>query len=92
MLQRLTNTTRADLSIRALHWRKDGQGWRLYGENGRRFGRVIPDSKHDGMWRTPLSGGRVSDMANLSWARAAVTEAAVREIEWEARQQALKRP
>ncbi len=40
------------------------------------------------MWRTPLSDGRLSDMANLSWARNAVMEAAVREIEWESRQAA----
>ena len=35
-----------------------------------------------------MSDGRLSDMANLSWARNAVMEAAVREIEWESRQAA----
>src|SRR5262245_3174350 len=72
-------------AIRRLHWRKAGRGWRLYGEHGRRFGKVVPDANIRGMWRTPLSGGRMSDMAKLSWTRAAVLEAAVRELEWEAR-------
>jgi hypothetical protein len=79
-------------AIRRLHWRKAGRGWQLYGEHGRRFGKVIPDANIRGMWRTPLSGGRMSDMANLSWARAAVLEAAVRELEWEARQSAVTTP
>jgi hypothetical protein len=79
-------------AIRRLHWRKAGRGWRLYGEHGRKFGKVIPDANIRGMWRTPLSGGRVSDMANLSWTRAAVLEAAVRELEWEARQSAATTP
>jgi hypothetical protein len=47
---------------------------------------VVPDAKYRGMCRTKLSGARLSDMANLSWARNAVLEAAAREIEWEARQ------
>ena len=79
-------------SIRALHWRKADDGWRLYGLNRRCFGEVIPDSSIPGMWRTPLWDGRLSDYANLSWARAAVLEAAVRELEWEARQQAATTP
>jgi len=40
-------------SIRALHWRKADDGWRLYGLNRRCFGEVIPDSSIPGMWRTP---------------------------------------
>jgi hypothetical protein len=79
-------------AIRRLHWRKAGRGWQLYGEHGRKFGKVIPDANIRGMWRTPLSGGRMSDMANLSWARAAVLEAAVRDLEWEARQSAVTTP
>ena len=79
-------------AIRRLHWRKAGRGWRLYGEHGRKFGAVFPDKEIRGMWRTPLSGGRMSDMANLSWARAAVLEAAVLELEWEARQSAATTP
>jgi hypothetical protein len=73
--------------VRSLAWRKVGNCWQLFAGK-RRFGKVIPDSKHPGMWRAPLSGGRLSDMANLSWARNAVMEAAIREIEWEARQAA----
>src|SRR5262249_43971570 len=72
-------------AIRRRHWRKSGRGWRLYDEHGRKFGAVFPDANIRGMWRTPLAGGRMSDMANLSWARAAVIEAAIRDLEWEAR-------
>jgi hypothetical protein len=64
-------------------------GWqglaRLF-DGKRRFGDVVPDAKHPGMWRCVLSDGRLSDMANLSWARNAVLEAATRELEYEARQ------
>jgi len=68
--------------VQALTWRRSTTGWRLY--SGKRcFGEVIEDAKYPGMWRAPLSGGRFSDMANLSWARNAVYEAAVREITWE---------
>jgi hypothetical protein len=70
--------------VRSLAWRKVGKGWQLFAR-GRRFGKVIPDSNYPGMWRIPLSGGRVSDMANLSWARNAVLDAAIREIQWEER-------
>jgi hypothetical protein len=51
--------------------------------NGRRgFGRVVPDSKYPGMWRSTLSGGRLSDMANLGLGSCG------RELEWEARNKA----
>jgi hypothetical protein len=67
----------------SLEWKPDGDGWRLF--SGRRcFGRVIPDVKYPGMWRSPLSGGRLSDMANFAWACNAILEAAIRELEWEA--------
>lgn len=74
--------------VRSLAWRKIGKSWQLIAGR-RRFGTVVPDSKYPGMWRSPLSGGRLSDMANLSWARNAVLEAAIREIEWETRQAAI---
>jgi hypothetical protein len=65
-----------------LTWRQDRTGWRLFA--GRRcYGRVVPDTQHPKMWRSELSCGRLSDMANLSWAKNAVLEAAIREIEWE---------
>jgi hypothetical protein len=58
----------------------------------RRFGRVVPDSKYPGMWRSTLSGGRLSDMANLAWAKNAVLIAAEREMEWEDRSRPCKPP
>jgi len=39
-----------------------------------------------------MSGGRLSDMANLSWARNAVMEAAVRELRYEDRRGAATDP
>ena len=74
-----------------LQWKRAGKGWRLF-DGRRRFGDVVPDSKHPGMWRCVLSGGRLSDMANLSWARNAVLEAAVRELQFDARQHAATDP
>jgi hypothetical protein len=56
------------------------------------MGRVVPDSAHTGMWRSLKSGGRVSDMANLSWAKNAVLEAATRELEYEARHRLVITP
>jgi hypothetical protein len=50
-----------------------------------RFARVVPDSKYPGMWRSTMSGGRLSDMANLAWAKNAILVAAEREVEYEAR-------
>jgi hypothetical protein len=71
----------------SLEWKPDGDDWRLF-SGRRRFGRVIPDAKYPGMWRSPLPGGRLSDMANFAWACNAVLEVAVRELEWEAREAA----
>jgi hypothetical protein len=72
-------------------WKRDGRDWVLVAGK-RRFGRVVPDDKHPGMWRSILPGGRLSDMANLSWARNAVLEVALRELEYEAKQQAVRDP
>src|SRR5262245_48349753 len=79
-----------DLIGESLTWKRTGPtalstgaGWRLF--NGkRRLGDVVPDSKEQNMWRVVLSGGHLSDYANLSWARNAVLEAATRELEYEA--------
>jgi hypothetical protein len=38
-----------------------------------------------GLYRVVLSRGRLSDMANLSWAKDAALAAAIRELEYEAR-------
>jgi hypothetical protein len=67
-----------------LVWRQQIENrWQLY-QGRRRFGRVIPDSKNPGMWRTVLAGGRLSGMANLSRAKDAVLAAAERELAYEA--------
>ena len=48
------------------------------------------------LWRSShsssLSGGRLSDMANLAWAKNAVLVAAERELEWEEHQRAANHP
>ena len=86
----------ADAPVRAdpgtsLTWRRDGADWILLA--GRcRFGRAVPDSKYPGMWRSTLSGGRLSDMASLAWAKNAVLAAAERELEFEARPRAAIAP
>ena len=69
----------------ALAWQRDGDDWILLA-GGRRLGRVVPDPKYPGMWRSVKSGGQLPDMANLSWAKNAVLNAAERELEGEARQ------
>lgn len=81
----------AELIGASLTWKRAGNVWRLF-DGRRRFGDVAPDSEHPGMWRCVMSGGRLSDMANLSWARNAVMEAAVRELQYEARQSAATDP
>ena len=87
----LRRVVRADLIGASLEWKPDGDGWRLF-SGRRRFGRVIPDAKYPGMWRSPLPGGRLSDMANFAWACNAVLEVALRELEWEAREAATAPP
>ena len=67
-----------------LHWRRIGSGWRLF-DGRRRFGELVPDSTYPNMWRPVLTGGGLGDMANITWAKHAALEAAVRELEWEGR-------
>src|SRR5262249_1532359 len=69
----------------------DGGEWGVV-SGRRRFGRVVADSKYPEMWRSTLSGGRLSDKANLAWAKNAGRAAAEREPEWEARQRAAIAP
>jgi hypothetical protein len=78
------NLQRAELIGASLTWKRAGTGWRLFNKS-RCFGDVVPDSKYPNMWRIVLHDGRLSDMANLSWARSAVMDAAVRELAYEAR-------
>jgi hypothetical protein len=35
--------------------------------------RIIPDTKHPGMYRVRLPGGGLSDMLSLTWAKDALT-------------------
>jgi hypothetical protein len=74
-----------------LHWRRIGSGWRLF-DGRRRFGEIVPDSTYPNMWRPVLTGGRLGDMANIKWAKHAVLEAAVRELEWEGRRNRATNP
>jgi hypothetical protein len=77
-------TTESSLA-RQLTWRRHKTGWGLF-VGRRRFGDVVPDSKYPSMWRSLKSNGRMSDIANLSWAKNSVLEEAIRELEWVARQ------
>ena len=74
-----------------LKWKRDGSDWVLWCGR-RRMGRVVPDSRQPGMYRSIKAGSRLSDMANLSWIKDAVLGAAVRELEWEVRQKAARDP
>jgi hypothetical protein len=65
-----------------LRWRRDGADWILL-HGRRRVGRVIPDAKWPGMFRSVMSGG-LSDLAGLAWAKSAVLDAVAREIEYTA--------
>ena len=66
----------------ALAWRRGDGGWLLLAGR-RRFGRVVPDSNHPGMWRSIKSRGELSDIANLTWAKNAVLAGAERELDFE---------
>ena|SRR5262249_38126142 len=73
----------------SLTWHRDDAGLILLAGR-RRLGRIIPDGKYPGMWRSTMFGGRLSDMANLAWAKNAVLMAADRELEWEAHRRLCK--
>jgi len=44
--------------------------------------RVFRDEKYPTMWRSRRADGRLSDMANLSWAKNAVLACAERDISY----------
>jgi hypothetical protein len=67
-----------------LTWRREPSGNWILLHKRRRMGRVVPDSKYPGMYRIALSGGRFSDMANLSWAKSLALDAAERDLAYEA--------
>ena len=75
-----------------LTWRRDGASWVLFYKRRRRMGRVLPDNQQRGMYRSVLSRGHLSDMANLSWAKNAVLVAAERELEFEHRSRPANDP
>jgi hypothetical protein len=81
-------TPEEEYAIRSqLKWKRDGSDWVLL-RGRRRMGRVTSDPQFPGMWRSPKSGGRMSDMANISWAKDDIMAEAIRELAWDARQQA----
>jgi hypothetical protein len=80
-----TKANHADFGFDLRWHRDDGAAWVLMHKR-RRMGRVVPDDKHRGMYRLVLSRGRLSDMANLSWAKDAAMAAALRELVWEVSQ------
>jgi len=62
-----------------LCWSRCGDDWVLKLAK-RKLGRVFRDDRYSGMWRSRRGDGRLSDMANLSWAKAAVLAVAELEI------------
>jgi hypothetical protein len=65
----------ANYSRRHLQWVRDGAAW-VVRNGGSELVRVVPDEKYPGMWRVRSPDGRLSDMANITWAKdAAVTMA-----------------
>jgi hypothetical protein len=78
----LPSSIEADIAA-GLRWSTSGDDWVLFSKR-RRMGRVVTSSCR-GMHRVALTGGRVSDMANLSWSKSHVMEAALRELACEAR-------
>jgi len=72
------------MTVSTLTWKRDATDWILL-DGRRRVGRVVPDATWPGMWRSRMPGGRLSDMANLAWAKNAVLAAAEREMEYAAR-------
>jgi hypothetical protein len=60
-----------------MHWIREGADWVLK-FNRRKLGRVSPDDRQPGMWRSRRADGQLSDMANLRWAKHAVLAVAGR--------------
>ncbi len=61
-----------------MHWTREGDDWVLK-FNRRKVGRVFRDSQDPGMWRSRRADGRLSDVANLTWAKDAALAAAQRD-------------
>src|SRR5262245_45057924 len=74
-----------------LRWRRIGSSWRVF-DGRRRLGQIGPHSTSPNMLRPVLAGGGLGDMPNITWAKHAVLEAAVRELEWEGRRHSATDP
>jgi hypothetical protein len=68
--------------ISQFYWTRSGTDWILLCGR-RRVGRVVPDRNYVGMYRIALPSGRLSDMANLSWAKSLTLDAAERDLAYE---------
>ena len=70
---------RAHLRPEGLYVRQHPEGWALHCV-GRQDAvvHVVPDATWPGMWRVRDADGRLSDMANLTWARDGAIAAAMR--------------
>jgi hypothetical protein len=76
-------------SSASLRWKSEGKGGSRLLLGNRCFGRIVPDSRYRGMWRSVMPNGSLSDMANIAWAKHAVIMQACRELEYE---QATRHP
>jgi hypothetical protein len=59
-----------------LRWGRDGAAW-VVSHGGAELARVVPDEKYRGMWRVRSPEGRLSDMANITWAKDAAAAMAL---------------
>jgi hypothetical protein len=59
-----------------LTWVRDCTAW-VVRHSGTELARVVPDEKYPGMWRVRSPEGRLSDMANLTWAKDAAASMAL---------------
>jgi hypothetical protein len=65
-----------------LTWRKLANAWALYciGRSGP-IVHVVPDATNPGMWRIKHPNGRLSDMANITWAKDGAIAVALRVLD-----------
>jgi hypothetical protein len=60
-------------------WAEHPDGWALHAMGQRdAIVRIVPDGTRPGMWRIRHAGGRLSDMANLTWAKDGAIAVAMR--------------
>jgi len=63
-------------SRRNLTWVRNGTAW-VTRHNGIELARAVPDQKYAGMWRVRFPDGRLSDLANITWAKDAAATMAL---------------